>query len=252
MSKKQNGNSESTFEDKLNKWVNRTYRFIPEKIDLSRTVVHMLDVQNLCLDKRGAEYIESIGGAPSGEETLVQAKTVLDAARSKGVKINWSMWGMDPNGYDIGLWGEKYPAWKNLDSPFNHGTFDGALCDGFVPAEGEAVLRKHRNSSFFETPLNSWLFQDDCKYLVIVGSSTGNCVPTTVRDGFELGYKVIVVADSGTGIPVPSPFGLDPENNHEVPEGYGQYWEGLRNIQAQYGDVMSTREFLELVEKSSN
>ena len=169
---------------------------------------------------------------------------------AKRVKVNWSMWGMDPNGFDIGLWAEKYPAWKKPDSPFNHGTFDGALCDGFVPTESEAVLRKHRNSSFFETSLNSLLKQDDCKYLVIVGSSTGTCVPTTARDGFEQGYKVIVVADSGTAIPLNS-HGRNPEFDHEVPEGYGQYWEGLRNIHTQYGDVMSTREFLELMEHSS-
>ncbi|TFD63544.1 cysteine hydrolase family protein [Cryobacterium ruanii] len=240
----------TNFEDKLNKWVDRTYRYIPDKIDLNRTVVHMLDVQNLCLDKRGADYVQSVGGAPSGEESLVQAKNVLDAAREKGIKVNWSMWGMDPNGYDIGLWGEKYPAWKSADSPFNHGTFDGALCDGFVPAQNEAVLRKHRNSSFFESPFNSWLKQDDCKYLVIAGSSTGNCVPTTARDGFELGYKVIVIADSGTAIPL-NTHGRNPEFDHEVPEGYGQYWEGLRNMQAQYADVMSTREFLELIQNSS-
>ncbi len=86
-------------------------------------------------------------------------------------------------------------------------------------------------------------------YFVIVGSSTGNCVPTTARDAFELGYKVIVVADAGTAIPL-NWHGRDPEHDHEVPEGYGQYWEGLRNMQAQYADVMTTDEFLALIEAS--
>lgn len=237
------------FAEKLDRYVDRTYRLVPDKIDLTRTAVHMLDVQNLCLDKRGADYVQSVGGAPSGEETLVQAKRCLDAARANDLTVNWSMWGMDPGGYDIGLWGVKYPDWKRADSPFNHGTFDGALCDGFVPAADEAVLKKHRNSSFFESPLNSWLITAGTEYLVIVGSSTGNCVPTTARDGFELGYKVIVVADAGTAIPL-NWHGRNPEHDHEVPEGYGQYWEGLRNMQAQYADVLTTDEFLALIEAS--
>ena len=237
------------FAEKVDKYVDRTYRYVPDKIDLSRTTVHMLDVQNLCLEKRGADYVQSVAGAPSGEDSLVEAKKCLDAARANGVNVNWSMWGIDPNGYDIGLWGNKYPAWKKPDSPFNHGTFDGALCDGFVPAENEAVLRKHRNSSFFESPLNSWLMTAGTDYFVIVGSSTGNCVPTTARDAFELGYKVIVVADSGTAIPL-NWHGRSPEHDFEVPEGYGQYWEGLRNMQAQYADILTGSEFRALLNAS--
>ncbi|CAB4668825.1 unannotated protein [freshwater metagenome] len=241
----------STHQEKLDKYVDRSNRIIPNKIDLKRTVVHCLDIQNLCLSKKGSDYVESVGGAPSGEETLVQAKKVLDLAREKGITVNWSMWGMDPNGYDIGIWGLKYPSWRKPDSPFNHGTFDGALCDGFVPAKGEALLKKHRNSSFFETAFNSWLLEAKCEYLVINGSSTGNCVPTTARDGFELGYKVIVLADSGTAIPL-NRGGRNPAYDKDTPEGYGQYWEGLRNMQAQYADVMSTAEFIDLVNNSSN
>ena len=240
----------TTYLEKLNTYVDRSNRFIPDKIDLSRTVVHMLDVQNLCLDKRGADYVESVGGAPSGEESLVQAKQCLDAARRLGIKVNWSMWGMDPKGFDLGVFGDKYPPFKDPDSEFNHGTFSGALCDGFVPRDNEAVVKKHRNSSFFETPFNTWLSEDDCRYLVIVGSSTGNCVPTTARDGAELGYKVIVVGDSGTGIPLNFK-GRNPDFDHETPDGYGQHWEGLRNIQAQYAEVMATSEFLALLDNSA-
>jgi hypothetical protein len=43
----------------------------------------MLDVQNLCLDPGGADYIQSIGGAPSGGDTLGPAKRVLERARGR-------------------------------------------------------------------------------------------------------------------------------------------------------------------------
>ncbi|QNK82939.1 cysteine hydrolase family protein [Nakamurella sp. PAMC28650] len=235
----------TTFQEQLDRFVDRSHRFIPNTIDLSRTVVHAMDIQNLCLDPKGADYIKSVGGAPSGAESLVPAKAVLELARDKGIKVIWSLWGMDPDGADLGVWGLKYPSWREPDSPFNHGTWNGALCDGFVPQKGEHVFQKHRNSSFYNTAFNEYLAQDSAEYLVIIGSSTGNCVPTTARDGFDRGYKVIVVADAGTAIPVHTP-GRD-----ETPEGYGQYWESLRNIQAQYADVVSSNEFAALVERSA-
>jgi ureidoacrylate peracid hydrolase len=240
----------TAFEDKLNKYVDRSSRFIPDTIDLSKTVVHALDIQNLCLDPKGADYIESVGGAPSGSESLGPAKRILDLAREKGMKVIWSLWGMNPEGADLGVWGLKYPSWKEPGSPFNHGTWNGALVDGFEPQKGEPVFQKHRNSSFYGTAFNEYLMQDQAEYLVIIGSSTANCVPTTARDGFDRGYKVIVVADAGTAIPV-NGHGRNPEFDHETPEGYGQYWESLRNIQAQYADVMSSDEFAALVERSS-
>lgn len=234
------------FEEKLKRYVDRSHTFVPDKIDLTRTVVHALDIQNLCLNPDGSDYIESVGGAPSGAESLGPAKQLIDLARDKGIKIIWSMWGMDPDGYDIGIWGKKYPSWNEPDSPFNHGTWNGALCDGFEPQKGEPVFAKHRNSSFYNTAFNEYLMQDNAEYIVIVGSSTANCVPTTARDGFDRGYKVIVVADAGTAIPVHAP-----SRGDETPEGYGQYWEALRNIQAQYADVLSSDEFAALVERSS-
>ena len=241
----------TAFEDKLNRYVDRSNTIVPSTINLSRTVVHALDIQNLCLDEKGADYIESVGGAPSGAESLVPAKRILELAREKGIKVNWSMWGMDPDGNDLGVWGLKYPSWKDADSPFNHGTWNGAIVDGFVPAAGEPVMKKHRNSSFFGTPFSEYLTQDDAEWLIIIGSSTANCVPTTARDGFERGLKVIVDADAGTAIPVVLPGHSRKAGEDTTPEGYGQYWESLRNIQAQYADVMSSDEFVALVERSS-
>lgn len=241
----------TTFEGKLNKYVDRSNSIVPDTIDLKRTVVHALDIQNLCLDPRGADYVESVGGAPSGAESLGPAKRILDLAREKGIKVNWSMWGMDPRRLDLGIWGLKYPSWKDPESPFNHGTWNGALVDGFEPLPDEAVLKKNRNSSFFGTSFGDLLREDDAQWLVIIGSSTANCVPTTARDGFERGFKVIVVADAGTAIPVPAPGQSRKTSEDTTPEGYGQYWEGLRNIQAQYADVMSSDEFTSLVQRSS-
>ena len=72
----------STYRELLNQSVDRSNSFI-KTIDRKRTVVHMLDVQNLCLDPGGADYIQSVGGAPSGADTLGPAKKVLERARGR-------------------------------------------------------------------------------------------------------------------------------------------------------------------------
>ena len=73
--------------------------------------------------------------------------------------------------------------------------------------------------------------------------------PNDARDGFDRGFKVIVIADAGTAIPL-NGHGRDLKYK-DTPEGYGQYWEFLRNIEAQYAEVMSSDEFVALLERSS-
>jgi hypothetical protein len=99
------------------------------------------------------------------------------------------------------------------------------------------------------TAFNEYLREHDAEYLVICGSSTANCVITTAMNGWERNYKVIVLADTGTAIPLYRK-GAIPLWEKEVPLGYGQHWEFLRNIQASYGDVMTHDEFFELIDRS--
>src|SRR5580692_270826 len=81
------------------------------------------------------------------------------------------------------------------DAPGSHGTWNGRLVKGFDPLPGEHVFQKHRYSSFYGTAFNEYLREHDAEYLVICGSSTGNCVITTAMNGWERNYKVIVLAD---------------------------------------------------------
>ena len=37
----------------------------------------------------------------------------------------------------------------------------------------------------------------------------------------------------------------------QPPPGYGQHWEALRNIQMNYGDVLLSTEFLEMLERGT-
>ena len=239
-----------TYREMLTQFVDRSNSFI-DTIDLKRTAVHMLDVQNLCLDPKGADCYQSVAGAPAGAETLGPAKKVLERARKERFLVLWSLWGLQPDGSDAGIGKFKAPSLCSgkPDAPGSHGTWNGALVKGLDPLPGEHVFQKHRYSSFYGTAFNEYLTEHDIKYLVICGSSTANCVITTAMNGWERNYHVIVLADTGTAIPLYRK-GAIPLWEHEVPIGYGQHWEALRNIQASFGDVMTHEEFFERIDRT--
>ncbi|GAB2455660.1 hypothetical protein GCM10027062_40030 [Nocardioides hungaricus] len=214
--------------------------WVAPTIDPARTMLLVLDVQNLIVSESGAAYVQSVGGAPEGKDTIEPIKRVLEACRDKGIPVVWSLWGLRPDGMDAGLAKAKWPG---LDcgaptSPASWGnpTGDDLLHPEMKPLDGEPVMYKHRFSSFYNTPLEEYLRENDRDTLIIIGVTSANCMHSTAIDGWNKNYKIVCVADTTTAVPAP---------NEDQPLGYGQHWEALRNIQMNYGDVLLSTELIE-------
>lgn len=65
-----------------------------------------------------------------------------------------------------------------------------------LPLAGEPVFRKHVNSAFIGTDLESHLRANGIDTLVVVGITTDHCVSTTARMAGNLGFTVTVVEDA--------------------------------------------------------
>lgn len=214
--------------------------WVAPTIDLNRTMLLVLDVQNLIVSESGAAYVKSVGGAPEGKDTIRPIQKVLQACRDKGIPVVWSLWGLRPDGMDAGLAKAKWPG-LDCGTPSSPGSWGNPAGDDLLhpemkPLDGEPVMYKHRFSSFYHTPLEEFLREDDRDTLIIIGVTSANCMHATAIDGWNKNYKIVCVADTTTAVPAP---------NEDQPLGYGQHWEALRNIQMNYGDVLTSDELIE-------
>ncbi len=76
------------------------------------------------------------------------------------------------------------------------GTWDADIVDEIKPAAADHVVVKRRDSAFQDTEVGVWLKSLGVDTLVFCGIDTSICVETSLRDGFNNGYDVILVSDA--------------------------------------------------------
>lgn len=71
---------------------------------------------------------------------------------------------------------------------------DGWRFYGFNPSDNQ-VYQKYNYNIFSNQRLSDTLVKSNTKTLIITGVSTQICVETAIRNGFDLGYKIVVPSD---------------------------------------------------------
>jgi biuret amidohydrolase len=226
----------------LDDLLNRRYRVV-EHVDPTRTALLVIDMQKFFLRPGQPAYLPGGDGAPSAEQVVENSVHALDLCRRAGMQVIFSRWGLRGDSWDVGLWAHKWPTWQ-AGTPAGPSWTNEAteIVEELAPLEGEPVFDKSRYSSFYGTPLDTWLQHvPHIDTLVMIGVTTGFCVRYTVEDAFSRDYKVIVLADCTTAINDP----IGPEH-----PGSGQYIAALRDFAIGLGDVMTLQEFQGQLERS--
>jgi len=106
-----------------------------------------------------------------------------------------------------------------------------------LPRSGEPVFRKHVNSAFIGTELESYLRSHGIVALVVAGLTTDHCISTTVRMAGNLGFAVTVVEDATATFERRGPDGAryDADLMHRV---------ALASLHGEFATVRSTRNIL--------
>ncbi len=179
---------------------------VPLEIDLDRTAVIVVDMQNAFLSEGG--MFDEAGYDISGAFPAVEANAkLLPALREAGVRIVYVKMSYNADYSDSG--GPQSPNWhKELglllmqDRPetwgrfVTEGTWDEEIREEIAPCPGDVVVRKQRYSGFAGTNLDMILKTWGIRYVFYTGVATNVCVESTLRDGYFLDYWPILVADA--------------------------------------------------------
>jgi len=76
------------------------------------------------------------------------------------------------------------------------GTWDAQTIDKLKPTVEDHIIIKRRDSAFQDTELRIWLQSMRINTLIFCGIDTSICVETSLRDAFNLGYDIVLVADA--------------------------------------------------------
>jgi ureidoacrylate peracid hydrolase len=176
----------------------------PVEMDLKRTAVIIVDMQNTFCKKGGGF---DLGGRDISliPATYGPIRRIADAARAAKVKVVYVVHRLTPDAREVGpLSRFRSPALRraeNRNSGILEGTWGTEIIDELKPAEDEMVIVKRRFSAFAGTELDIMLRTFDIRYLFFTGVATNICVESSLRDASHLQYLSIIVSDAVAASP---------------------------------------------------
>jgi nicotinamidase-related amidase len=153
-------------------------------------------------------------------------RTLLDAARAKGLPVIFTTIGFEPSLKDGGLWIQKVPTLGDLQLGGRWVEIDPRL----GARDDETVVVKKGASAFFGTNLVAILHREEIDTVILCGATTSGCVRATAVDLLQNGWPAIVPREC---------VGDRAQAPHDA---------NLFDIQAKYADVVSLEDALAYVE----
>ncbi len=182
----------------------------PVKLDIERTAVIVVDMQNGFCKKGGVFDFLGILDEAKLKRVIEIDKKVIVASRRKGIRIIYLRMAYRPDMANAGgpespnYWKSKclvamreHPEWRGKFMTI--GTWDWEIVDELKPQPEDIVVDKNRYSGFPNTELNVILRTLNVKYLVFLGTGTNGCVEATMRDAYSYEYFPVMVSDGCGG-----------------------------------------------------
>ena len=114
------------------------------------------------------------------------------------------------------------------------GTWDAKIVDEVKPTNKDHVVIKRRDSAFQDTETEVWLNSLKVNTLIFCGIDTSICVETSLRDGFNKGYDVMLISDATASANI------------------RHYKTTIEHVKEYYGLVMKVKEIKEVLEAKQN
>jgi ureidoacrylate peracid hydrolase len=165
-----------------------------------RPVLLVIDVQNGFVSKGGS--YDKLGMNISNYRAVVpKIRELIDLCRDVGIPIFYTEAVREPSGIDL-LTRVHMILPKSREERIKkvpicvRGTWDAQTIDELKPTDADHVIIKRRDSAFQDTEINAWFRALGINTIVFSGIDTSICVETSLRDGFNQGYDVILISDA--------------------------------------------------------
>jgi maleamate amidohydrolase len=157
-----------------------------------RTALIVIDVtygftgsEGLTMDEAIAEFRPACG--PIAWETMPRIARLINMFRELGRPVVFTR----GHPYNVLFAGKATKSTRSMKQPPKFNEFPPQI----MPREDEFILEKTRASVFFQTPMASYLVQNQIDTVVVCGVSTSGCVRASVVDCFSHGFNTIVIDD---------------------------------------------------------
>ena len=164
-------------------------------VDPSTTAVVLIEYQNDFTSDGGILH-GAVEGVMAKTDMLANTKRVVDAARQAGATVMHAPITF-AEGYNE-ISSHPYGILKGVvdGNAFIKGSWGAAIIDDLTPQPGDIVIEGKRGlDTFASTNLDFILRSKGITTIALGGFLTNCCVESTMRTGYEHGYKVITLND---------------------------------------------------------
>jgi nicotinamidase-related amidase len=164
-------------------------------IDPATTAVVLIEYQNDFTSEGGVLH-GAVEEVMAKTDMLANTKRVVDAARQAGVTVMHAPISFLEGYSEISS--RPYGILKGVvdGQAFIKGTWGADIVDDLAPEEGDIVIEGKRGlDTFASTNLDFILRNKGITTIALGGFLTNCCVESTMRTGYEHGYRVITLND---------------------------------------------------------
>lgn len=155
----------------------------------------LLDMQNDLVHPDGKFGSQGLAAQIEDRGVLANAKTLLDAARAKGLKVAHVRVAFRSDNADVVSRSPRVAAMRNAGA-MTDGEWGGDIHDTLAPAKGEPVFTKQSVNPFLSTNLGTWLSRHGIVEPILAGVATNLVVEATARHCDDIGLIATVVEDA--------------------------------------------------------
>ena len=198
----------------------------------------VIDVQNGFMSKGGS--YDSLGMKISNFQQIIpKLKELISICRKHNVPVFYTQAVRESSGIDL-LTRTHRILPKAREERIKkrpicvRGTWDAKIVDDVKPSNKDHIVIKRRDSAFQDTETEVWLNSLKVNTLIFCGIDTSICVETSLRDGFNRGYDVILISDATAS------------------SNFRHYKTTIEHVKEYYGLVMKAKEMEKLMEANKN